>query len=251
MRACFAHVGSLVLYSGIVTTGVAALTLLWPSLLPVVGPMYAGAAIVVGAIVAIAALLLPAPLQSVSIPSTLLDRHLPQWQYGEHHELRIHAGPDAVYRALRAVTAERIRLFRVLTWIRAPRLSRGPESMLCPLPNQPILDVALRSGFVLLADEPPGEIALGAVLAGPGRTGVSSGEFAGLNGPGCVKAAMNFLLVGEEGGWTRISTETRVHAADATARRRFGIYWRFIFPGSYLIRLMWLQAVKKGVVAPA
>ncbi len=34
-------------------------------------------------------------------------------------------------------------------------------------------------------------------------------------------------------------------ATDAQARRRFACYWRVIYPGSALIRRMWLRAVKK------
>jgi hypothetical protein len=42
-----------------------------------------------------------------------------------------------------------------------------------------------------------------------------------------------------------------VFASDASARRRFAIYWRLIYPGSALIRRMWLRAIEKRVIAAA
>lgn len=55
---------------------------------------------------------------------------------------------------------------------------------------------------------------------------------------------MNFFMEDAGGGWTRLTTETRVHATDLKSRRRFAAYWRTIYPGSALIRVMWLRAIK-------
>jgi hypothetical protein len=41
-----------------------------------------------------------------------------------------------------------------------------------------------------------------------------------------------------------VITETRVFATDAVALRRFTPYWRIIFPGSAILRVTWLRAVK-------
>src|SRR5439155_2417660 len=70
-------------------------------------------------------------------------------------------------------------------------------------------------------------------------------DFAEFARPGFCKAAMNFRLRDEGGGWVRLTTETRVLALDASARRRFAAYWRVISPGSAFIRRMWLDAVKR------
>jgi hypothetical protein len=43
---------------------------------------------------------------------------------------------------------------------------------------------------------------------------------------------------------------THVFATD-TARRRFALYWRIIYPGSAFIRRMWLQAIKRRAETPA
>jgi hypothetical protein len=42
-----------------------------------------------------------------------------------------------------------------------------------------------------------------------------------------------------------LSTETRVSAADPSARRRFRLYWLAIRPFSGLIRRVWLRAIKR------
>ncbi|MBV8202739.1 MAG: hypothetical protein JOZ15_19150, partial [Acidobacteria bacterium] len=47
-----------------------------------------------------------------------------------------------------------------------------------------------------------------------------------------------------------VTTETRVNATDAATRRRFAAYWRVIYPGSSLIRSMWLRAIRRRAEAP-
>ncbi|MEP6858175.1 MAG: hypothetical protein ABI994_07300, partial [Gemmatimonadales bacterium] len=58
-------------------------------------------------------------------------------------------------------------------------------------------------------------------------------------------AAMNFLVTPDGRNGSLVSTETRVFANSPSARRRFARYWRLIYPGSALIRRMWLRAVKR------
>jgi hypothetical protein len=55
---------------------------------------------------------------------------------------------------------------------------------------------------------------------------------------------MNFRLE-DEGETCLVSTETRVQTTDASSRRRFAMYWFVIYPGSALIRRMWLRAIKR------
>jgi hypothetical protein len=54
---------------------------------------------------------------------------------------------------------------------------------------------------------------------------------------------MNVLI--EQPDRCVVTTETRVFTTDPWSRRKFGEYWRMIYPGSALIRRMWLQAIKK------
>jgi hypothetical protein len=57
-------------------------------------------------------------------------------------------------------------------------------------------------------------------------------------GPGTVRVVANFRSDG-----SRLSTETRIAAVDATARRAFLRYWRLVGPFSAVIRRRWLRRI--------
>ena len=59
--------------------------------------------------------------------------------------------------------------------------------------------------------------------------------------PGTIKAAADFRAEPAAAG-SRLSTETRVLAADDRARRAFRAYWLVVGPFSALIRRRWLAA---------
>lgn len=165
----------------------------------------------------------PAGERRVAIASSRLDRIMPWWQFEERHEIRIAASPERIYAAIRQVTAGEIRFFRILTAIRCMGRCRERESILHAPDAKPILDVATRSGFRMLADDSPRELVFG--------TRVSPHTF----------AVMNFRV--EPDG--RLTTETRIHAGTDAARRSFAVYWRIIRPGSGIIRRSWLEAIKR------
>ncbi len=188
------------------------------------------------------------PASEVASPTRtmIIDEFLPKYNFNEIHSTRIHAPPANVYAAVRQVTAREIKLFRVLTWIRSPHFGRQPESILAPPADDPVLDVALRSGFLLLGNAPPQETVVGTIL---GRTPFNGHvpnpeDFKNFNRPGYAKAVMNFRVTPEANGGVTLTTETRVLATNERAKRRFGRYWRVIYPGSALIRVMWLKAIK-------
>ena len=189
----------------------------------------AGAALFAGALVtAVAGLLIPAPLEHVTDARTDLDRAMPAFQFREGHRTHVNAGPDTVYLAMRAVTADDILLFRTLTVIRYP-LRRQPDggSILSPPAQpEPLLNVVLRTSFRQVSERSPREL----VIATTVRRGVT--------------AMMNFLIEPNADGSSELLTETRVFAATPTAARSFGAYWHIIYPGSSLIRFMWLRAIK-------
>ncbi len=113
--------GVFLVYTGLVAvlSGLASL-LSPPRFLGIAGP--GGAALVagLGGLLLVAGALFPAPLARAS-GRQRLDAMVPAWQFGEFHETRVKAPPDRTYAALRGVTAEEIRLFRTLTFIRSPR----------------------------------------------------------------------------------------------------------------------------------
>ncbi|HEX9893457.1 MAG TPA: hypothetical protein VGA78_06015 [Gemmatimonadales bacterium] len=191
-------------------------------------------------------LILPAPERNSPSARTRLDDLVPRYQFHERHQVATVASCARAYQALLNVTAGEITFFRTLTWIR--RLGRpGAESILNPPADAPLLKVATRSGFMLLANQEDREIVLGTVVLMPpgGRRPENPDQFTTLSEPGYGKAALNFHWEPTGTGGCIVTTETRVFATDPEARRTFGKYWRVIYPGSALIRRMWLRAVKR------
>mgnify|MGYP001559626212 CR=1 FL=1 len=218
--------------------------------------------VLAGLVIGLAGGLLPAPEKRAAAAAkdaSQLDKVIPVWQFAERHETRIHASPAAVEKAVRSVSARDIALFRLLTWLRSPRLPwlEKEESILSPPADEPILSVALRSGFQELAKEPGKELVFGSLVMAPASLGAlppaelrklraefTAEKFRALADPGYAKAVMNFRWMEEGDGWTRLVTETRVFATDSAVKRRFGIYWRAIYPGSSLLRRTWLAAIR-------
>jgi hypothetical protein len=191
---------------------------------------------------------LPAAETRVASPQTRLDEFVPVYQFHEVHSIRIEASTERVYRAIKEVTADEIALFRTLTWIR--RLGRPrAESILNAPEKQPILDVATRTSFLLLADEPEREIVLGTLVVAPAgwrpKGQATPEDFKALHASGFALAAMNFRLEDTGPDACLLTTETRVYATDAGSRRKFARYWRIIYPGSALLRRMWLRAIRE------
>lgn len=194
----------------------------------------AGAALFLAALlVALAGLLIPAALAHVADPRSDLDRAMPDFQFGERHHTHVDASPEVVYRAMRATTADDIRLFRMLTWIRSPRLRQADGgTILSPPPRpEPILDVALRTTFRQVSERPPRELVV--------ATRISRG----------VTAMMNFEIIPAADGSSELVSETRVFADTPAGARRVGAYWHTIYPGSSLIRYMWLRAIRLRAAA--
>ncbi len=242
-----------VVQAGIATAVLGALLVLRPlAWLGVHGRRGALIVLVTGLATFLVGEVLPSPLRRGG-SGTELDRFFPEYRFCEVHTTRVHASPARVDAALRAVTARDIRLFRTLMAIRALGHYRGPQDA----PDRPILSSATSpgGGFLWLADQPGTELVAGTVgqfwgLRGGSRPPVTTpNQFLAFADPGWAKAGLSFRIEDEGGGWTRLTTETRVDATDPKARRRFAAYWRIIYPGSSLIRYMWLAAVKERAEA--
>lgn len=206
-----------------------------------------------GILLTAAAFVWPAGHFTATPERSRLDWFMPAWQFGERHTMYIEAPPDRVYRAVRAVSADEIPFFSLLTWIRRGGRS-GPEQILNAPARKPLLDVATATSFAWLADDPPRELVVGTVIAvppgRPPRELLTPGALRAGPPPGAVLAAMNFLIEPEGTHGSRVTTETRVRAGDASSARRFAIYWRIIHPGSALIRRMWLRAIANRALRP-
>ncbi len=245
--------GACVVYAGFLAAFLGGISILKPLAFLGIRTRLTGLfAFVLGIFVVFLGSLLPAGDVHIASARTHLDEFVPNYQFGEFHSIRVSAPRERVFLAMKAVTADEIFLFRTLTWIR--RLGGSDqESILNPGHSVPVLDVAKRTGFLLLAEEPNREVVLGTAVAAPPGFRPSHRptpeDFKNVRQPGFVLAATNFRFEDDGPGVTLVTTETRIFATSASVRRRFQLYWRVIYPGSALIRRMWLRAIKKRAEA--
>lgn len=205
-----------------------------------------------GLFLVVTGFLLPASEVRIKSPRTQLDAFVPAYQFQEFHSVRVKASREKVFLSIQRVTSGEIFLFRTFTWIR--RFGKEEKAgILNPPPNEPILDVAARTGFLKLAEENNAEVVFGTLVVVPrgwrpsGRT--SPEGYKDLNAPGFAKAVMNFRIENCDSTGCSVVTETRVYATDISTVRKFAPYWRTIYPGSAFIRRMWLRAIRKRAEA--
>ncbi|MBN1610049.1 MAG: hypothetical protein JW940_25710, partial [Polyangiaceae bacterium] len=199
-----------------------------------------------GATAAPAAVLWPSGIHRSSGPKHRVDDFLPQYQFAQYHEARTRAPRSRVLEAVRQVSLADMPAAVVLLRLRA--LASGHLSA-PPVDTTPLLEVTQSSGagFLPLDVSNGGELVLGMV----GRPWVdeppprvrTAEQFLAFASPGHVRVAFDFRIVEEGDGVVRVSTETRILGNDPEARRVFARYWRLIYPGSAIIRRVWLDAI--------
>lgn len=197
-----------------------------------------------GAGLAAAALLWPASTMRVAQAKSHFDEFMPEYQFRERHAVRVHARPEAVMQALGQSTFGDMKSLGTLLKIRGAVL-RHPAQGFGDLRDKRILDAFSEAGY--LFDRSEGEIAiLGAWnVQKQRRPDVRTPrEFADCREPGTVKMAYAFQVADAGDGWSTISTETRVLALEGVSNG-MARYWRLIVPGSGLLRLQWLDGIKR------
>lgn len=204
-----------------------------------------GALVLVGGVVlALTALLWPAPTIRVAQPKTLLDDIMPEYQFFERHSARIHARSELVMQAIRQSTFGDMKSLITLLKIRGAALRIHDSGDF--LQDKRVLDAFSESGYLSGGSEH--EIVMFGVWNARAnrRPEVrTSQEFTAYREQGAVKMAYDFNVEDRGGGWSTISTETRVLALDDVTRRGMGRYWRLIVPGSGLLRRQWLEGIQK------
>jgi hypothetical protein len=160
-----------------------------------------------------------------------LDQVLPDYDVRERHQRWVAAAPkDAVAAALGVPLAPDA-LVRTLFRVRG-------------IPGGGSVYGTLRAlGFeqLVCADDHVVLGAAGRPWSPRGRIGPFSSA-----GPGEVRVAVSIEAVPERDG-ALLATETRVAAADASARRALRRYWLVVGPFSALIRRRWLAATDRAV----
>ncbi|HEY7509692.1 MAG TPA: hypothetical protein VIG50_05525 [Vicinamibacteria bacterium] len=176
---------------------------------------------------------------------TALNRFLPAFDIRERHRVRVRAPVEATYAAAVALDLGRSRMVRAIFRARALAMrAKGDPA----LPAGTLLDVTQGMGWRVLAERPGREIVLGAVTrpwdADVRFRGLPPDEFTAFAEPGYVKIAWALAADPLLRGDSLAATETRAHATDAAARRRFRRYWLLAKPGIVLIRHLALRLVR-------
>jgi hypothetical protein len=243
--------GSTIVYSGLVVAIAGLVLVVKPIRRLRVPTRWRGAGVAAaGVLLAAIGLILPAWESQVTRIDTRLDEFMPAWQFREHHTIAIAAAPARVFEAIERMRADEIFLFRTLILIRygggAPPIREKAGE------RESLIDFATRTTFVRLARDVPRELVTGTVVgAPPGTRGKLTPQLFQQRLPdGFALATMNFIVTEDGPGRSLVSTETRVFASGPAARRRFAAYWRVIYPGSALIRRMWLRAIERRATSP-
>ncbi len=172
------------------------------------------------------------------------------YDFHEFHQRAVPASASDVFRAIKELNPAELAVMNVLMSIRLFLTRRVDEVRSATAGERSLLlQGFLRAGFLLLAEERDREIVIGRIgqfwrLSGGESPRVADADaFVAFERPGFVKVAANFRLEAKPDGSANVSTETRIAATDASARRRFNAYWTVIYPGSALIRREWLPAI--------
>lgn len=178
-------------------------------------------------------------------PDALLDRFMPQYDVAERHEIRVPANADVAYRAACGVDFERSPVIRGLFRGRE-LMMRAPSAPAAT--HEPFLRQAVRMGWRVLAERPGRELVMGAVTQ-PWEShvtfrAVAPEAFARFDEPGYVKIAWTIGAEPSGENASVVRTMTRVQTTDASAQRRFRVYWAVFSPGIVLIRHEALRLIR-------
>ncbi len=234
-------------WSGIGPVAAGLVSVAWPLRRLGIRDRRRGALVLVcGILLAAAGILWPGSVTRATGPHQRLDDFLPEYQFAEYHEGWARAPRERVVEAVRQVSFADMPAAVFLMRLRA---LAGGELEAPLLDRRPILDLMSRpgSGFLPLDVEDPAEVVYGMVgrpwTHEPPPPVTTPGQFLAFHHPGHIKVAFNIRVVDEGEGLFRVSTETRTLGNDPEARRLFGRYWRLIYPGSSIIRRVWLDAI--------
>ena len=193
-----------------------------------------------GLCVAVTGLIWPCHVSRAS-SHTAIDEFLPEYHFREFHSATIPGGTDLAMRAIQATTFGDLQVYRVLMSIRQIAGGHKPN----PQANdRPILATMAgpRGPFSPLAERDR-ELVFGALMKPSGGIRrIPADQFAAFHEPGWVKVAWNIRVV-EDAAGVRVSTETRILATDDASARQFSRYWHAVYPGTAIIRRMWLRAI--------
>ena len=206
-----------------------------------------------GIVISVTSLFWPVKMEQSPTTDQQIDGLMPVYTFNELHEVRIKASPDEVKEVFRVTGVKDIPIAHLLMKIRGIAnedvdLSDRASS------NKAGTDTFTTPDFNFFVVAPDEYIAVmilkPAMISGdkgkPAPPEISSIEqFNAFNEPGYMKVAINFRIIGTGNKETLLTTETRVDGTTKADSYVFGHYWRVVYPGSAIIRRVWLDTIKK------
>jgi len=197
-----------------------------------------------GLLLVVASLYWPVPTYHAPA-NRKIDALLPDYSFGEYHEALVDASPEAVKRALQSTAIRDVPVIRFLTKIRglddkkavryASKINERSDTFSTPDFNF----------FVIDSTEMVTVMLLNASTHVPPPPVKTLEQFRTFNKPGYIKVAINFRFIPQRNGQTLVTTETRNYAMTKEDACIFARYWRIIYPGSAVIRRVWLNELAK------
>ncbi|HVA26841.1 MAG TPA: NAD(P)H-dependent oxidoreductase [Candidatus Baltobacteraceae bacterium] len=175
----------------------------------------------------------------------LLDRVMPRYEVGVHHEVEIRAAVDVAFEAMQHTDFEQSLVVKALLRAREIILGAAHETRAMP---SGLTDQLAAIGWSVIAEDPGRELVFGTVTQpwqpNPVFRPLASAEFAAFDRPGFAKIAFSLRVDPLSPGVAKARTETRVQTTDPLSRARFRRYWALLSPGIDLVRIVLLQQLK-------
>jgi hypothetical protein len=180
----------------------------------------------------------------VAMPS-VLDAFIANPNVREQFSITVRAPASMVYKIASEFDMQSLVLVRVIFWLREKMLGSMPRAR----PARGLFAEMRALGWGCLIER-EGELFVAGAVCQPWQadvvfTPISPDQFSAFSEPANVKIAWTIATTTISPGETRLTTETRAVATDATTRCRFLEYWRWARFGIIPIRWILLPAIRR------
>jgi hypothetical protein len=196
-----------------------------------------------GLLISVTSLYWPVPIYH-STTNQKIDTLLHDYSFNEYHEVLINASVEEVKHALHTTSVADIPAALFLMRIRG--IANDKDQRDKAPKNKPCTDTLSTPEFRFIVADPNEFITVMIIKASakiPPPEIKTAEQFRAFNEPGYVKVAINFRLISLDDKQTLLTTETRNLPITQKDCFIFGRYWRIIYPGSAIIRRVWLDVL--------
>lgn len=176
----------------------------------------------------------------------VINQMLPEYASNEYHERIINASPETIKEAFRITCVGDIPVVHLLMKIRGIAEEKDMSGEVSKTEAETgILKTPDFDWIIVDSIECITFMIINVSTKTPPPVLTTIEQFNAFNEPGYNKVAVNFCFKPLGNGQTLVSTETRNFAQTPSDNRQFARYWRVIYPGSALIRRVWLDTLAK------